>query len=215
MTTALIIGNGTLPDIRQVDFYMAKSDMIICADGGANFAYQQAILPSYIIGDLDSIFSSALSFFNAKSIPIIHDDSQHTTDIEKALNFALFKKITHVFLVGLHSESRIDHTLYNLHLLFQYAKKLAIEVGYGKARGFFIYAFSRPTSVSFSAMPGQVISLFAFHSAEGVSTEGLKYPLHHASLSFGSRESISNEVIGHQVTIMLERGIVWVCQNFS
>lgn len=59
----LIISNG---DIRDYNFYeelLKDVDMVICADGGANHAYQMKIKPDLIIGDIDSIKEEILEFY--------------------------------------------------------------------------------------------------------------------------------------------------------
>jgi thiamine pyrophosphokinase len=56
----LIISNG---DIKDYDFYKnltKEVDIVICADGGANHAYQMKLKPHLIVGDLDSIKEEVL-----------------------------------------------------------------------------------------------------------------------------------------------------------
>jgi thiamine pyrophosphokinase len=39
------------------------SDLIICADGGANYAHEMGLIPAYIVGDMDSIRPEVKEFF--------------------------------------------------------------------------------------------------------------------------------------------------------
>ncbi|MGI6468137.1 MAG: hypothetical protein ACOX0Q_03810 [Syntrophomonadaceae bacterium] len=50
------------------------SDLIICADGGANYAHEMGLIPAYIVGDMDSIRPEVKEFFahqpgNRQKIP--------------------------------------------------------------------------------------------------------------------------------------------------
>ena len=49
-----IIANGTINDSKFHLELLKDSDIIICADGGANSAKELGIIPNYVIGDLDS-----------------------------------------------------------------------------------------------------------------------------------------------------------------
>ena len=65
-----IIANGTIKDYDFHKKMLKDSDIIICADGGANKAEELQIIPDYIIGDLDigyqySIYDIVFIFLTA------------------------------------------------------------------------------------------------------------------------------------------------------
>ena len=82
--TIIILNGDVVPNAIFRKFYQ-KGDYIICADGGANAARKYRILPNIILGDLDSITNSNLSFYRKKGVEIRKITEQETTDFEKAL----------------------------------------------------------------------------------------------------------------------------------
>ena len=59
MKRAVLFFNGNLSDIKKAKSYINANDVIICADGAAEFALQLQIVPQVIIGDFDSLPKSA------------------------------------------------------------------------------------------------------------------------------------------------------------
>ena len=53
MMKCLVLTNGTYGPLRIQG--VMGSDLIICADGGANYAHEMGLIPTYIVGDMDSI----------------------------------------------------------------------------------------------------------------------------------------------------------------
>ncbi|MGH2575794.1 MAG: hypothetical protein ACRDFC_08870 [Ignavibacteria bacterium] len=52
----------------------------------------------------------------------------------------------------------------------------------------------------------EVISLFGIPKAEGITTNGLKYPLRKENLEYGIREGISNTAAKNKVKIEIDKG---------
>jgi thiamine pyrophosphokinase len=202
LKNALVIANSELPAAKILDELRARSEIVICADGGANRARAAGIVPDYIVGDLDSLSAETRQAF--ASTPIIHQPSQYATDLEKSLQFAVDLGVTQALLVGL-TGLRLDHQLVNLNMADKFCDRLGIEThdDFGVGR------FIRNEEVTFDAPLGQQISLIAFRRAEGVRTAGLKYPLHDEALEWAVRDGLSNEVVSSPVRIRVERGTLF------
>lgn len=200
--TALVILNSILPDKNILDELRSRSQMIICADGGANRARDAGLTPDYIVGDLDSMTDETRRTFS--SAQIVYRPSQYETDLEKTLHFAVDLGVTHALLVGI-TGFRLDHQLVNLNIAEKFCDRMEIETH----DDFGVGQFIRQTEASFAAAIGQQISLIAFRRAAGISTAGLKYPLDIEALEWAMRDGLSNEVIASPVTISVERGTVF------
>ncbi len=55
MQRVVIFVNGRIPDLEQVRTLVRPSDLIVAADGGSRHALALGLVPSLVIGDLDSI----------------------------------------------------------------------------------------------------------------------------------------------------------------
>ncbi len=85
--TILIIANGSFSSRQKISEFAGKADVIIAADGGANLCAEYGIKPTLIIGDFDSISDSTKGHF--QDVKQIYIQEQESTDLEKALSYAL------------------------------------------------------------------------------------------------------------------------------
>jgi len=195
---ALVIVNSILPAAQILDELRSRSQLIICADGGANRARDTGLTPDYIVGDLDSMTGETRRAF--PSAQIVHRPSQYETDLEKTLHLAIELGVTRALLVGV-TGFRLDHQLVNLNIAEKFCDRLEIETHDDFGVGHFI----REREFIFDAPIGEQISLIAFRRAEGIVTTGLKYPLLDETLEWTVRDGLSNEVIASPVRISVRR----------
>ena len=205
--TALIIANSILPAAAILEECRSRAEMILCADGGANRARERGLVPDFIVGDLDSILPETRAAF--QSAQYIHRPSQHATDLEKTLQFAIAQKIQGVLLVGI-TGLRFDHQICNLNIAEKFCGQIEIEMHDDFGIGTFLNASQREASLRIEAFVGQQISLFAFRRAEGIVTAGLKYPLQNEALAWAVRDGLSNEATAGEVEIRLKKGVLFV-----
>jgi len=205
--TALIIANSILPAAAILEACRNRAALILCADGGANRALERGIVPDFIVGDLDSILPETRAAFQYSQY--IHRPSQHATDLEKTLQFAIEQKIQCVLLVGI-TGLRFDHQICNLNIAEKFCGRLEIEIHDDFGMGTFLNAQQHEASLRLEALAGQQISLFAFRRAEGIVTAGLKYPLQNEALEWAVRDGLSNEAAQAEVEIRLEKGVLFV-----
>jgi thiamine pyrophosphokinase len=205
--TALVIANSILPAAPILDECCARANLILCADGGANRARERGIVPDFIVGDLDSILPETRAAFPHANY--VHRPSQYATDLEKTLQFAVELDLQRALLVGI-SGLRFDHQICNLNIGEKFCAQMEIEIHDELGVGVFINAQTGEVNRHFEAFIGQQISLFAFRRAEGIVTEGLKYPLQDEALEWAVRDGLSNEAVQTEITIRVRKGALFI-----
>jgi thiamine pyrophosphokinase len=204
---ALVIANGEPPKKQLLQSLARESGVVICADGGANTALKFGILPDAIVGDLDSIHAEALVKF--RKVPTYEDRDDESTDLEKAIAWALKQKYDHIVVVGA-SGRRIDHSVGNLGVLPKFYPDAVIR--FIDDLGELVYI---GREITFDAKRGDVLSLIPLTRCEGVTTQGLKYALDGEALELGVREGTSNAVVNTPVTIKVKNGHLLLYKLFA
>jgi thiamine pyrophosphokinase len=204
---ALVIANGEVPKKRLLQSLARESSIVICADGGANSALKFGILPDAIVGDLDSIHAEAL--VKLRKVPRYEDRDDESTDLEKAIAWALKQKYDHIVVVGA-SGKRIDHTLGNLGVLPKFYPDAVIR--FVDDLGEVMYV---GRELTFEAKRGDVVSLIPLTRCEGITTESLRYALDNEALELGVREGTSNVVVNTPVTIKVKKGHLLLYKLFA
>ena len=199
---AVIILNAPLPHDRYLKPVVAQATKVICADGGTNRALERGIEPDVIIGDLDSIASEWRQKVAADRI--VHKPSQYATDLEKALQYAVDAGFASATLLGVSGE-RFDHQICNLTMMEKFCRCIDLDFIDDWGQGRIIF-----DTFSFSGEIGQMVSLHAMRKAEGVLTDGLKYPLNHEDLEWAVRDGQSNQIVSNPVTISIAKGNVFM-----
>ncbi|MBI2619274.1 MAG: thiamine diphosphokinase [Ignavibacteriales bacterium] len=195
---ALILANGAPPKRRLLRKARSIADIFVCADGGANIAAALNEQPDLIIGDLDSIKSATVKKFKKVKTRRIAD--QNSTDLEKALLWAIRKGYDEIMVLGA-TGGRVDHLTSNLSALGKFSRKARIrfvdDLGVMMAVG---------SELTFHAMEGTTVSLIPLSRCEGIVTNGLKWELKNSVLEPGVRESTSNAVRSSPVSVKVRRG---------
>lgn len=176
---------------------LSDAELFIAADDGANRAKELGFQPDVIIGDLDSYTVTG----NEKAL-VIKDEDQETNDLEKALAYALKRSARSAIVFGA-TGKRLDHTLKNLSVLLQFDSRFNSVVfvdDYAEVK-----VIHSPYKELFEI--GTIISLFPLSGkVEGITTQGLKYPLHDEVLENGVRDGSSNEAAEETVEITFKKG---------
>jgi thiamine pyrophosphokinase len=194
-----IIANGELPSEEIMNSLKRDKDMIIAADGGANICKKCGLAPYYIVGDLDSIKDEIDEYKHSEIIKI---ESQDTTDMQKALDFAIQfhpEELNIYAALG----NRCDHTLANLFLFFnfEYNGELTVYDNFGCLKIF------QPGKHKLQGKSGELISFFSFAKLKNFKIKGLKYPVPLQNLK-PNFYSISNEFTSAIAEISFSEGRV-------
>ncbi len=205
MPRALIFANGEFSNPGRTRSIVRPDDVVIAADGGARHALAIGIIPSIIIGDLDSLSEVEVRTFTEMDVEILrYSPVKDETDLELALAYALRTGFSQIVIVGALG-GRLDQTLGNLALLTNPGiSKLDIRLDDGLTEAFFIDNVG-----VILGEPGDTISFIPWGGpVEGVVTAGLLYPLHGETLIPYRTRSISNQLLGHTASLRLKSGLL-------
>lgn len=202
---ALIFINGNLPDLDAVRHILHPDDFMIAADGGTRHLLALDLLPSVVIGDLDSLDPADHRTLQENQTEIIqHPEDKDATDLELALNYVLdlgYRNIRLVAALG----GRLDQTLANLSLLANPSlAELDVRIDDGVEEAFFI---RRQAQIHGRA--GETVSLIPWGGdVTGIRTEGLRWPLHGETLYAYKTRGISNEILSEEARINIKSGLL-------
>ncbi len=166
---AVIVANGEYPQAEEPLQVLHEASFVVCCDGGANAYIAKGRTPDLIIGDGDSLSEEN----RIKYAHITHRIAeQETNDQTKAVGYLLGKGYNRIAIVGA-TGKREDHTLGNISLLLEYARKGA------KVRSYTNYGVFIPCKgcCTFPSRKGQQVSIINF-TAQGFKSTGLLYPIY-------------------------------------
>ena len=166
---AVIIGGGEFPTAELPLQIIKETPYIVCCDGAADSFIAGGPIPNAIVGDGDSISS----YNKAKYSHLLHIISeQESNDQTKAVRFCMEQGKHKIAIIGA-TGKREDHTIGNISLLIEYARK-GIEVYSFTDYGVFMPCNGTTTH---KCRKGQQVSIFNI-TAKEMSAEGLVYPIY-------------------------------------
>jgi thiamine pyrophosphokinase len=203
----VILANGVLTNLEAARRLILPDDLVVCADGGSRHARALGITPRLVVGDLDSTDATEQAALAAANVEIQrHPHDKDQTDLELALRYALDQPAKSIVIVGALG-ARLDHTLGNVSLL---ADPRLSDHDCCLDDGVERVVLCR-NHVEIIGMPGDLVSLLPWNGrADGVRTEGLRWPLRGETLFPHQSRGISNELLGRSATVQLESGLLLV-----
>lgn len=205
ISRTLLICNGEPPSTALLRRLSRRADRIVAADGGANAALRAGIRPDIVIGDLDSILPGTRKKIGESHI--IRVRRQDNTDLEKALDYISETGRSDVAVTGA-TGGRIDFTLGNLSVFWNYTRSLAITfIGDGWQ------AFPVGPRRRLKAPRGTTVSLIPFGPCTGITLRGLLYPLNNAAMRTGEI-GVSNVVKKSPFSVAVRKGYM-LCVVFG
>ncbi len=208
-----IVSGGELgdPSFFREKAAKAAPAAVICADGGARHLLDTGMVPTLIVGDMDSLDQVSQDRYESMGVRIIrHPTEKNETDTELALREAFAMTPSEVWIWGALGH-RIDHILANISLLVQGIRR-GIDVRLIDA-WCEVFLVTRRTILEGDA--GQTVSLLPFGGeASGITLTGFEYPLTRAVMEVGSPYGISNRLTERQGIIEVDAGILLVVRYF-
>lgn len=180
--SAVIIGNGDFPQKEYPLYLLSRADYIVCCDGALDRYlrytrdHSMTRLPDAVIGDMDSISASSRKKYAHLAVKV---DDQETNDQTKAFDYVIrtFKDVSEIIFLAA-TGKREDHTLGNMSLLMEYARRDDV-----KASGIHIemvsdYSTIIPVtdSTELDCGQGRSISIISPDSSLRIRSKGLQWP---------------------------------------
>lgn len=177
-----LIGGSNFPR-QALDRALKIAPYIVAADGGANLALAQGVVPKAVIGDFDSLSPAARKLIPATSLHEIPE--QDSTDFDKCMRNIQAPLIMAVGFTG----ARLDHQLAAFNTLARHPGQRCLLLGEEEL------IFLSPPSLRLDLPPGCTLSLFPMGAVEGIS-DGLKWPIGGVNFAPDGRIGTSNQALG-------------------
>jgi thiamine pyrophosphokinase len=207
MPRIVIFANGLVPNLEEVRTFLRPDDFLIGADGGTRHIMALGLLPSFVIGDLDSLNEDDLYELGSADVRVDqYPENKDETDLELAIQYALQLRYSSIVIVGALG-GRMDQTLGNISLLTDFLISNAdIRLDDGVEELLFCRDQAQVKGRS-----GDIVSLIPWNGdVSGVVTTGLKWALHAEMLFSYKTRGISNEMTDETATIQIKSGLLLI-----
>lgn len=192
---ALVLADGALGAPETLDTawpgWSDGIDLVVAADGGARHAAPLGRRIDLWVGDGDSVDPAELDRLEAAGVPLQRAPTdKDETDTELAILAAVAAGARRLTILGALGGARLDHALANVWLLAHPAvagRDVRLVGAAARVR------LVGPGLADLGGRVGDLVSLLPFGGrATGLTTEGLRYPLHDGTLESGPSRGVSN-----------------------
>ncbi len=201
---AVLFVNGVITEYSSLESWVSPQAYLVGVNGGTRHCLQMARKPHVVVGDLDSLPRPICQKLEAESVEFLtYPGAKDQTDLELAIQHVLERGIRTMVFVGAWG-GRLDQSIANLLLLARYAHtaQLTLVTENEMAR-----ILGDEEEYRILAQAGATLSICPLSpQVEGITLEGMKYPLHNALLSFGTTLGISNVVMADEASVSVRRG---------
>jgi thiamine pyrophosphokinase len=218
----IVVADGDPPDRAALDRtwpgWADDVHLVVAADGGAVGARQAGLAVDLVVGDGDSLGESGLAALAAHGVAIeISPVDKDESDTELAVLACLSRGATEITIVGAFG-GRLDHELANISLLALAALgDRPVQLLDGQTRVRLIRAPTvdgEPGCLDLSGRPGDLVTLLPLADVvDGITTDGLRYPLLGEALRPGPARGLSNVRLGTTASVSVQRGRLLVLES--
>ncbi len=202
---AVVLCDGPPPPLELLAYWLTGAELFVCTDGAGHPYQNLPRTPDVVIGDFDSLSGRVLDGRDGPRFLQVVD--QHTTDSEKALLYLADEGYEEVVLLGA-TGWRLDHTLFNVHLLERFADRLSICIAGHHAD---TVRLAPDSQVSWDLQPGCKFSVMPLAgTVTNVTIEGAEFPLLGETLAAGGMATIGNHVTMSPLLISVGKGTLLV-----
>ena len=210
----VIVSGGKIED----DFVLSvlenhEKEYIIAVDKGMEFLYRHEIMPSYIVGDFDSVKKEIVDYYrNETQVPIReYVPAKDASDTEIAIRLAITLGCSELIILGA-TGGRIDHLWANVQCLM-IPFKAGIDARIMDSQNE-IRLIEDEICLKREGAFGPYFSLFPLGSeVYGLTIQGAKYPLYNHTLTPYDSLCVSNEFKDDEVVIDFHAGTVILMQT--
>lgn len=216
MEHVLIVTGGHLNMEFAADYIKTLSfDKVFAVDKGLEYVDALGMIPDYLLGDFDTVDSKLLTQYEMRigqeeigTVLERYPAKKDASDTELALDVAIQQGAKRITLLG-GTGSRLDHVLANIGLLL-YTEQRCLEICLVDETNR-IRLLSDKCCKEFElyrhCQHGTYISLIPLSKqVEGVTMEGVMYPLTEATIYAGSSFTVSNQIVEEKLFVKLEKG---------
>lgn len=196
--TIAIIAGGDVADTSLTQ--VKRSDIVIGVDRGAWWVLKRGIVPTYAIGDFDSVLESELAEIKLCSPNVVqYKREKDESDLELGLLLAVSLEPATVDVYGALG-SRFDHSLAGIFLLEQFRD---IDITYRNKHNELCLITNQKI---IKKDKFRYCSFISLTDRSEITLDGFKYPLTKGTLKRSQSLGVSNEIIHHEATITVHTG---------
>lgn len=185
---ALIIANGAACQPELLGQLLEWSPLVVVLDSAIERVMHLDIKIDVLLGDFDRDFDPEIYKTKQYPLEIVHTPDQNKTDLEKALDYLIERKIPSVNIVWA-TGKRADHTITNLTNIVRYRDLIKIVILDDHSKIFLL-----PNKFEKWYTAGTPISLIPIGVVKGIHSQNLVCPLANDTLTIGYRTGSSNAV---------------------
>lgn len=210
----VIVSGGKVEDdfaLSVLESY--EKEYIIAVDKGMEFLYRHDIMPSYIVGDFDSVNKEIGDYYrNETQVPIReYVPAKDATDTEIAIRLAMTLGCSEIIILGA-TGGRIDHLWANVQCLM-IPFKAGIDARIMDSQNM-IRLIEDEVHLKKEEAFGPYFSVFPLGAeVYGLTIQGAKYPLYNHTLTPYDSLCVSNEFRDDEVVIDFHAGTVILMQT--
>lgn len=213
--TCIISGGMIEPDFAFPYLQKQQFDIILAADRGLEFCYHYQIIPTYILGDFDSLSPEILNYYKENHVAPIREFNpmKDNTDTDIAFQQAIVLGSSEITILGA-TGGRLDHFLSIVqNLKTAWEKKIPAYIV--DSRNLITIPVETSFEIRKEEQFGKYVSFFPLEKeVASITLEGFAYPLdHHCLPNTSGGLCVSNEIVEETAHVSYEGGILLMVQS--
>lgn len=204
----VIVSGGDIEEEFVLSVLEEGAGWIIGVDRGVEFLYRHEIMPSYIVGDFDSVNQEIVDYYrNETKVPIReYNPVKDASDTEIAVRLAITLGCGELLILGA-TGGRVDHLWANVQILtIPFRAGIDARILDSRNR---IRLIGGDTVLKKTEAYGPYFSVFPLGGeVYNLSLSGAKYPLKGHTLTPYDSLCVSNQIEGDEAEIRFPSGIV-------
>lgn len=213
--TCIISGGMIEPDFAFPYLQKQQFDIILAADRGLEFCYHYQIMPTYILGDFDSLSPKILNYYKENHVAPIREFNpmKDNTDTDIAFQQAIVLGSSEITILGA-TGGRLDHFLSIVqNLKTAWEKKIPAYIV--DSRNLITIPVETSFEIRKEEQFGKYVSFFPLEKeVASITLEGFAYPLdHHYLPNTSGGLCVSNEIVEETAHVSYEGGILLMVQS--